>query len=581
MILSELAAFYQRMLEERDAALPRPGYSRELIGFVLVLTPQGDLQDILPRLDDKGKALPMLVPAPQKQSGSGISPNFFWDNTGYLLGVDGKGKPERSAKTFAAFRQVHTALARDTGNERLKAVAAFLAAWHAGQWADQEIGPLILDKNGVFKIEGDEGFLHEQPDIRSIWEQLRRRDEAQESTGTCLVTGETAPIARIHPSVKGVSGANPTGAALVSFNCDAFESYGKSQSFNAPVSVEAAQAYTAALNFMLRKDSGHCLRLGSTSLVFWAERPGPAPKAFEASLFYKEDAEDEALEDSARIAEDRELLGKTRAVLRALRDGRKPADSDLAALDAAETRFFLLGLKPNQARLGINLWLISSFGQLLQHLGRYYRDLAIVPQYPNDPPLPPLWALLRELAPQGKADNIPASLSDALTRAVLSGGRYPENLLSIVLQRIRADKNISYLRAALLKAFLLRNHPSQGAWTMELDDSRKDTPYLLGRLFSLLEKTQIDAMGAVGASIKDRYIGAASATPLLVFPQLLRLAQHHISKADRGRYDENNIAQVMQGIKAFPAHLSLPEQGDFFIGYYHQRVANYQKKEKE
>lgn len=581
MILSELAAFYQRMLEEGDAALPRPGYSRELIGFVLVLTPQGDLRGILPRLDDKGKALPMLVPAPQKQSGSGISPNFFWDNTGYLLGVDGKGKPERSAKTFAAFRQAHTALARDTGNERLKAVAAFLAAWHAEQWADREIGPLILDKNGVFKIEGDEGFLHEQPDIRSIWEQLRRRDETQESTGTCLVTGETAPIARIHPSVKGVSGANPTGAALVSFNCDAFESYGKSQSFNAPVSIEAAAAYTAALNFMLCKDSGHCLRLGSTSLVFWAERPGPAPKAFEASLFYKEDEEDEALEDSAQIAEDRELLGKTRAVLRALRDGRKPADSDLAALDAAETRFFLLGLKPNQARLGINLWQISSFGQLLQRLGRYYRDLAIVPQYPNDPPLPPLWALLRELAPQGKADNIPASLSDALTRAVLSGGRYPENLLSIVLQRIRADKNISYLRAALLKAFLLRNHPSQGAWTMELDDSRKDTPYLLGRLFSLLEKTQIDAMGAVGASIKDRYIGAASATPLLVFPQLLRLAQHHIGKADRGRYDENNIAQVMQGIKAFPAHLSLPEQGDFFIGYYHQRVANYQKKEKE
>lgn len=581
MILSELAAFYQRMLEQRDADLPRPGYSRELIGFVLVLTPQGGLRDILPLLDDKGKARPMLVPAPQKQSGSGISPNFFWDNTGYLLGVDGKGKPERSAKTFAAFRQAHAALARDTGNERLKALAAFLEAWRPEQWADLQIGPLILDKNGVIKIEGDEGFLHEQPDIRSIWERLRRRGETQESTGTCLVTGETAPIARIHPAVRGVSGANPTGAALVSFNCDAFESYGKSQSFNAPVSIEAAAAYTAALNFLLRKDSGHCLRLGATSLVFWTERPGPAAKAFEASLFFEEDAEDEALEGSAQIAEDRELLGKTRAVLRALRDGRKPADSDLAALDAAETRFFLLGLKPNQARLGVNLWQVSSFEQLLQRLGHYYRDLAIVPQYPNDPPLPPLWALLRELAPQGKADNIPASLSDALTRAVLSGGRYPENLLSIVLQRIRADKNISYLRAALLKAFLLRNHSSQGAWTMELDDSRKDTPYLLGRLFSLLEKTQSDAVGAVSASIKNRYIGAASATPLLVFPQLLRLAQHHISKADYGKYNDDKIAQVIQGIDIFPAHLSLPEQGDFFIGYYHQRVANYQKKEKE
>ena len=177
MILSELTAFYQRMLKEPNVELPPPGYSRELIGFVLVLTRQGVLRRILPRLDDKGKARPLLVPAPRKQSGSGISPNLFWDNTGYLLGVDGKDKPERSAKTFAAFRQAHAALARDTGNARLEAVAAFLEAWRPEMFADQEVGPLILDKNGVFQIEGDQGFLHEQPDIRHIWEEQRRAGE--------------------------------------------------------------------------------------------------------------------------------------------------------------------------------------------------------------------------------------------------------------------------------------------------------------------------------------------------------------------------------------------------------------------
>ncbi|WP_302579992.1 type I-C CRISPR-associated protein Cas8c/Csd1 [uncultured Desulfovibrio sp.] len=575
MILSELTAFYQRMLKEQNVELPPPGYSRELIGFVLVLTRQGVLRRILPRLDDKGKARPLLVPAPRKQSGSGISPNLFWDNTGYLLGVDGKGNPQRSAKTFAAFRQDHTALARDTRNVRLEAVAAFLEAWRPEMFADLEVGPRILDKNGVFQIEEDEGFLHEQADIRRIWEEQRRAGE-QEPSGICLATGKTAPIARIHPPVRGVSGANPTGAALVSFNCDAFESYGKSQSFNAPVSNEAAEAYTAALNFLLQKDSGHCLRLGSTSLVFWTEQPGPAEKIFVPCLLCEDD---EQLD--AGTAEDRELLGRTRAVLRAAREGKKPADADLEALRAAETRFFLLGLKPNQARLGVSLWQISSLGQLLENLGRHYHDLALAPQYANDPPLPPLWMLLRELAPQGKTENIPAGLGEALSRAVLSGGRYPENLLAIVVQRIRSDKNISYLRAALLKAFLLRNHPSQGVRTMTLDDSRKDRPYLLGRLFALLEKTQSDAVGSVGASIKDRYIGAASATPLLVFPQLLRLAQHHISKADYGKYDEDKIADVMRHIDAFPPHLSLQEQGDFFIGYYHQRVVNYQKKEKE
>lgn len=577
MILGELTAFYQRMLQEPDTELPPPGYSRELIGFVLVLTPKGILRRILPRLDDTGKARPLLVPAPRKQSGSGVSPNLFWDNTGYLLGV-GKDKPERSAKTFAAFRQAHTELARDTRNARLEAVAAFLEAWQPAMFEELEVGPLILDKNGVFQIEGDQGFLHEQDDIGRIWEEQRRRAEEEAPTGICLATGKTAPIARIHPPVRGVSGANPTGAALVSFNCDAFESYGKSQSFNAPVSNEAAEAYTAALNFLLRKDSGHCLRLGSTSLVFWTEQPGPAEKVFAACLFYEDD---EALSRAADAAEDQELLGRARAVLRAARDGRKPADSDVAALREADTRFFLLGLKPNQARLGVSLWQISSFGQLLENLGRHYHDLALAPQNANDPPLPPLWMLLRELAPQGKADNIPANLGEALSRAVLSGGRYPENLLAIVVQRIRSDKNISYLRAALLKAFLLRNHPSQGVRTMNLDDSRKDRPYLLGRLFALLEKTQSDALGPVKASIKYRYIGAASATPLLVFPQLLRLAQHHIGKAGYGKYDEDKIADVMRNIDAFPPHLSLQEQGDFFIGYYHQRVANYQKKEKE
>ena len=229
MILSQLAAFYQRMLEETDAELPRPGYSRELIGFVLVLTPEGELRHILPRLDDKGKARPMLVPAPRKQPGSGISPNLFWDNTGYLLGVDNKGKAERSAKTFAAFRQAHAALARDTGNARLEAVAAFLEAWCPEMFAGLDIGDLILDKNGIFQIEGDQGFLHEQPDIRTIWEEQRRPSGENGLTGVCLVTGKSAPIARIHPPIKGVSGANPTGAALVSFNCDAFESYGKNQ----------------------------------------------------------------------------------------------------------------------------------------------------------------------------------------------------------------------------------------------------------------------------------------------------------------------------------------------------------------
>ena len=272
MFLTELTRFYERKIAEPESGIPMPGFSEENIGYVIRISRDGRYIQHLSLLDDKNRLRRMRVPAAVKRSGQGTAPNFLWDNTGYVLGVDGKGDEKRSARTFDAFRQRHQDLADRTGNPSLKAVAAFLQQWNpeqCSQWDDREV---LLDKNIVFEIEGQKGYVHEQPDVRELWQMLyaeNGQEKAEE--GICLITGKKAPIARIHPAIRGLKGGKAE-TALVSFNKDAFASYGKEQSYNAPVSIRAAQAYTTALNWLLRTENRHCIRIGDTTVVFWTDK---------------------------------------------------------------------------------------------------------------------------------------------------------------------------------------------------------------------------------------------------------------------------------------------------------------------
>lgn len=584
MILQALYQLYERLSAETDSGVSPRGYSKAKVSFALNLSPDGGLLNVLDlRVQDK-KLLPRAMDVPRQVKRTvNVDPNFLCDNSGYVLGVDAKGKPERTHKTFEAFRTFQHQILDDLNDVGARAVLSFLDRWKPDEAAEHPLlkpywGDLMAGGNIVFKLDGEPGFLHECPDIRNAWKSYDTGNISNR-VDQCLVTGEFGPIAKLHDSIKGVTGAQSSGAALVSFNLDAFTSYRKEQNFNAPVSEDAAFGYVTALNYLLQSDK-HRLRIGDATVVFWAERSGP-----------EEDMLAELLDPSVGEAEDRTSPRRDPQAMQLIRDvltrvaGGLPIREAMIGVDP-DVRFFILGLSPNASRLSVRFWQVDTFGSLVERIGQHYADMTLVlPQWESGHF--PVWRILKETAPLGDSKRVPPLLGGALTRSILLGTAYPQGLYTAILSRIRADQKVNPVRAAMIKACLVRgarnlgNIEKGGAIHMSLNEESTEIGYLLGRLFALLEKAQEDATPGLNATIRDRYFGAASAAPLTVFPVLLRLAQHHLTKAEYGYVLDRRIQEVMTRIQGFPAHLSLEEQGLFVLGYYHQRHALYQKKTVE
>ena len=601
MILQALYELYERLLGDSDSAISPPGYSATRASFALQLSVTGELTDLVDLREMAQSRLlgrEMTVPRQVLRSGTGVRANFLCDNSGYVLGADAKGKPERAKKMFTAFRTLHDDLLAATSDVGATALLAFLARWDPDQAANCMVlkphwDDVISGGNIVFMLEGTRGFLHDRTNIRDAWER-HCAGEASADMAQCLVTGELAPVARLHGSIKGVAGAQPTGASVVSFNQPSFESYGKTQSFNAPVSEAAAFGYVTALNFLLRSER-HRLRLGDTTTVFWAQRRGleedmlsellsPTPSRNGTE---KVDAQEDE-ESAASYHRDPEATRWVRDILQRARAGEVIREHHLQV--DPSVRFYVLGLAPNTSRLSMRFVHVDTFGRFVERITQHYADIAIaLPPWERDGFFP-VWRLVAETAPVvgGKRDTKRASplLAGALTRAILQGTDYPEGLYTAALSRVRADQgDISAVMAGIIKACLLRRWRSHGdaekerMVTVSLNEQCEESGYLLGRLFALLEKSQQDAQGSqINVTIRDRYFGAASAAPLTVFPVLLRLAQHHLSKAEHGAYLDRRIEGVAARITSFPAHLSLEQQGMFVLGYYHQRQALFEKK---
>lgn len=567
MYLTELYRFYERMTQDPQSGMPPEGMSAEAIHFALVIGEDGSLKGVHDLRDSKGKPLRRFVPAAVKRTSTKVLPNFLWDNTGYVLGVDGKGNPAFTARKYESFRTFHRQLCAASPDRHARALLAFFDRWTPEQFGSIGEREALLDSNVVFQLEGDTDFLHQQPSLYSLWQDSLAVQDAC-AQGQCLITGQQGPVLKVHPAIRNVPGAKVE-AALISFNCDSFQSFGKEQSENAPVSPRAARGYTTALNYLLQKEHKQVVRLGEDSIVFWTDR-ACAEESLLGALFDGLDATEQT--------QDNALLHKIRSLLTAMASGRPVSEED--SIDTS-VRFFVLGLTPNAARLGIRFWVTDTFGNLLQRFGRWYRDLAIERRYPGEEEHPALWQLLRDLAPLQKSENIPPLLGGQLLRSILLGRAWPQSMYTAALQRIHADKNVTYYRAALIKAHLC-DTTAKGA-TMSLDKEEQNKGYRLGRLFAVLEKAQTDALGSVNASLRERYIGAASARPGLVFPQLLKTAQFHVSKSAKQHpgYDirfSRLVSEIMDGMTVFPPVLSLEDQGRFMLGYYHQNNALYQKK---
>jgi CRISPR-associated protein Csd1 len=581
VILQALNAYYERMAARPGGKIAPPGYSYQPISFCLVLREDGAVVDVEDLRDTSGgrpRPRSLLVPQPPKRAGRKPPPCFLWDKTAYVLGLqrsaDDKTPAVENIEYREAFREYHTNGLGQTRDIGMRALLAFMASWEPSAYPSLRYADDLLDTNVVFRLDGELGYLHERPEARESWARLTSSQDA--TRALCLVSGEQRPTARLHPSIKGVLGAQTAGASIVSFNQDAFTSYGKDQGDNAPVSEQAAFAYTTALNDLLRRDSAQRLQIGDATTVYWAE----------ADDAEKAEAAEHAVSwllDASPGEKDTEATARLRAdVMDRISKGR-PLESPELNLDPG-TRFYILGLAPNAARLSVRFWEATTLGQLGRAFHDHYLDLYIDP-LPWKGQLPALWRLLYETAAQRKAENIPRNLAGEFTRALIAGTNYPLSLLGAVIRRIRADGDVNGMRAAIIKATLVRplrrahRLPKEDA-LVSLDRDNTHVGYRLGRLFAVIDSAQRAGVGAVNASVRDKFISTASAAPSRVFPILLRGAQDHLSatrkkgRAGRAVRLEKEIAQIMEGLDArapFPSTLPLTDQGHFFVGFYHQQ----------
>ncbi|MBO1924809.1 type I-C CRISPR-associated protein Cas8c/Csd1 [Thiomicrorhabdus sp. 6S3-12] len=588
MILSALTQYYDRLNNGNKSKVPAFGFSEEKIGYILVLSEQGELVDLVPNLTDEKKPKPKLmnVPRPEKRT-SGIKPNFLWDKTAYVLGIalpkDKKSEAifEFTLPTFEAFRDLHLSLFENVEDTGLKALFSFLKNWQPEHFEESILTSDVLDANVVFQLDGVRQYIHESSEAKTIWGDLLKSDNAKEAV--CLITGKQASISRLHPKIKGVSGGQSSGVDIVSFNKESFESFGKGQGDNAPVSEQAAFAYTTALNYLLRRENDQVISLGDTSVVFWAiansEQKAKSAEAFFMKGFNPPAPTDES--EAKELGSELEKLAKGRPL------------SEISPNLDPNTQFFILGLAPNAARLSIRFWLQTDLGQIQQRFSEHFQDLALNPLPWKTPPS--VWRLLLQLVPHREAqkpkiDDVPAHLAGELMRSILTGQRYPRAILAQLLSRFRADGDIGGLRVAMVKAVLQRELRLLGKEeiSMSLDESNSNPAYLLGRLFAVLEDIQRNALGdKVNATIADKYYASASTVPYSVYPRLLSGSKHHLSKIRKDKPGlafsiEKELGEIMAMLPTeFPRHFSIENQGRFSIGYYHQKNARFVKPESD
>jgi CRISPR-associated protein Csd1 len=600
MILSALNNLYERTVGT-EGGPPPTGYAEVPVVGALDIGEAGkllQLQDLRREVSvgNKTRLLPARRAVPQTpiRTSTAIRAGFLCDNAAYFLGHSAKGNAKRAADQFAAARALHEAVLAGVDDPAAAAILEFFRRWNPDDAAALLAEEAKEMATGWLALRDAEAgkFFHDFPAIRAAWERYSATTEAPR--GQCLITGQDdEPIPLTHPPVKGVQGkgAQSSGAALVSFNCDAFTSYGKSQNLNAPIGAAAAFAYITALNHLLRPESRRKLRIGDAAVVVWAERDTPAERVIASILGAVSDEEGEVSEENrARPVHDQ---------LFRIAAGRWAEEPEFIADE--HVRFFVLALAPNVARLQLRFFYTATLGELLRNLQAHCRDILLRDPEPGVK-VPTLWTLVREMLPKdqdGRArsdDSAQKKLNKVhgdLARAVLTGLDYPQPLLPLMLDRFRSDRRLTAARLGLVKGCINRHRRLAGGFqpeiTMGLDENSNEPGYLLGRLFALLENMQELSRGSAGRNqptIRDRFMSAASVTPRSVFSHLLDLEGAHERKAKRDRPGiahaaARSLGTFINRIGDFPPQLDPHQQGLFFIGYHHQRQARFVGRAEE
>ena len=598
MIIQSLSDYYNRKLVDPDSGIAKTGWERKEIKYIIVLDKSGAVVSLQNMQEGSGKdkrVKSFIVPQGVKRT-VGVASNLLWDNAEYVLGLTLKeGKPGKDGRSpgeikHDAFREKLESLG-DVDDPGLTAVRKF-AALTLDEKLEQlnrfpEMENLNKDGSAVnlsFKLNGELGMVFDSDAVRKRIDELAIPDDSAVK-GVCLITGQEEPIANLHPAIKGVQGGNTSGTNIVGFNLPAFCSFGKKQGENAPIGESATFAYTTALNMLLAKDSPNKLMVGEATAVFWSEKKTDFESQFKA-LFAVEpkDNPDQG-------------INAVKALYRSVKAGTMTPQEE----KEKKIRFYVLGLSPNAARLAIRFSINSPIDEMKENIFQHFEDIKINRPAYIERDFIPLFKLLVSVAVQGKSENIPPTIEGDLMSAILEKNKpYPRTLFNCAIERTRAERSVTWERASIFKAYLNRklrlskdannnlentNNQSQPLTEteiqMSLDTKNNNVGYCLGRLFATLEKIQDEANPGINATIRDRFYGAASGTPVTVFPNLIRLMTHHLSKMDNpGRVInfEKLVGEILDKIADFPPTLSMEDQGRFALGYYHQKNDLYTKK---
>jgi CRISPR-associated protein Csd1 len=588
MILQALYDYYQRKAADPDSNIAPRGFERKNIPFIIVIDKEGNFINLEDTRSGEGKqkrAKSFLVLKTKSRTGSKASEtaNIFWDHWGYVLGQPKEKDERKSAKqlnedakkqnsTFVA--QVNKLSKKYPENNQFAAVCKFFNQ-------EEQIQKILAHENWKesykipgcnlsFRIAGEENIVAEHDDLLKEVESNNdhaNEDQSKSEESVCLITGENLPIAILH-SVTSIPGGK-SGGKLVGFQKNSgYDSYYKEQGMNAPISKKAEDAYTTALNVLLGRDSKNKFKIADTTVVFWAQQQSGFEDKF--SSFFSAPPKDDPDQN----------IREVKALIDSIHTGKLNTEGD--------TPFYILGLAPNAARISIRFWKTGKVADFAMNIAKHFEDLEMIRGKNDEREFFSLFNLLSNVSFEFKVDNVPPNLAGKVIESVLDGSKYPDTLQQQCIRRIRAEQHINRIRAAILKAYLNRKetiyNTNEKLITMSLDSENKNQGYLCGRLFAVLEKIQEDAQPGINATIKDRYYGAASSTPVTVFGRLLSLSNHHLAKLGGGsktHYDKM-IQEIMTGVSSngLPTHLSLDDQSRFAIGYYHQRQDLFTKKIK-
>lgn len=576
MILQSLTRLYEVLAEQEKVS--RRGWCTAKVSYGINLSKEGEVKGIvwLKEEETRGKKtvwLPSSTCVPEMVTRSSrVSANFLCDNAKYMLGIDkemDEKSRQRAKDCFSAAKEKHLSLLHEIKGEMSQAICRFFETWNPDQAMEhpeiKENWENITDGGNLVFCMGTR-FAQDDPQIKEAWEAEHSisRGEPEE---ICLVTGEKTEIARIHKTIKGVPGAQSSGAALVSFNAPAFESYGKEQSYNAPVGKYAEFAYTTALNYLLSQKA-YSFLIGDTMVVTWAES---AQEEYQKGFIW-----------SVEPPKDNQKL--IASIFKEIQKNQKITVNDIK-LDP-EQKFHILGLAPNAARIVVRFYYQNSFGNILKNISKHYERMEMIKPAWEDRDYLGVWQMLGETVNMKSRDKKPVPNMAAMTTlSIIEGSRYPASLYTDVLMRIRSEQGkVTWGRASIIKAYLIQNFKwEEGKDYMGLNEASNETAYLLGRLFSVLELIQMDANPGIKSTIRDRYFNSACTTPSVVFPILLKLKNSHIKKIERDKegskiYYEKLLISIMGKLQEYPTRLSLEDQGKFILGYYHQMQKHYEKK---